>query len=545
MKKIISVALTSFLAAAVSAQQGTPVATSSPAPTVSSTTPATTADVEGLRQQVQSLTETVKALQQQVKDQQAALEKANLTGESGLPENPEPSPIAGAKESPAPAGTAAPQFPTEDTSVVSSTASAPSPGPGAAGALTSEAFPTTDTSVVTSAPETISSTGAGASLTQPITIGGGKAYMNISLDSVFALAYSSAANLNDIEVGDHDPQQRGFNARNTELAFDGAVDPYFQGFANIVFLLDNDNQTEVELEEAFLQTSSLPYNLQLKAGQFFADFGRLNPTHPHTWDFADSPLVNGLFLGPDGLRGVGAQASWTLPVPWYSQLVFASQNGRGETGFSFRNPGDNGMFFDRVTTDREARGLQDFVWIPRFENSFNLSDTQTVLAGVSGAFGSNETGANSRTQIYGADLLYKWKSSHAEGGFPFVKWQTEVMCRRFQAGHGADDSFPVAETFHDWGLYSQVLWGFKKGWVVGVRGDYVHMQDSMYTDDLDRQSRWRLSADLTWYPTEFSKIRLQYNQDFLEENFFLSPREVESVFLQWEFILGAHGAHKF
>ena len=150
MKKIISVALTSFLAAAVSAQQGTPAATSSPAPTVSSTTPATAADVEALRQQVQSLTETVKALQQQVKDQQAALEKANLTGESGLPENPEPSPIAGAKESPAPAGTAAPQFPTEDTSVVSSTASAPSPGPGAAGALTSEAFPTTDTSVVTS-----------------------------------------------------------------------------------------------------------------------------------------------------------------------------------------------------------------------------------------------------------------------------------------------------------------------------------------------------------------------------------------------------------
>ena len=92
------------------------------------------------------------------------------------------------------------------------------------------------------------------------------------------------------------------------------------------------------------------------------------------------------------------------------------------------------MFFDRITTDRKARGLHDFVWIRRLENSFNLSDTQTVLAGVSGAFGSNETGANSRTQIYGADLLYKWKSSHAEAGFPFVKWQTEFMYRRFQAG---------------------------------------------------------------------------------------------------------------
>jgi hypothetical protein len=539
MKKIILVTLAILPTGIASAQNTTP-SPNSPTPVVSNSAPATASDVEALRQQVQSLTETVKTLQQQVKDQQAALEKANLTGESGLPQNPEPSPIAGAESSPMPAASAAARFPTEDTSVVGSATA-----PAVSGTPVVGGFPTTDTSVVTSAPETISTTGIGASLTQPITIGGGKNYMNISLDGLFALAYSSARDLNNIEVGDHDPQQRGFNARNIELAFDGAVDPYFEGFANIVFKLDNDNQTDVEVEEAFMQTTSLPFNLQLKAGQFFAAFGRLNPTHPHTWDFVDTPLVNGLFLGPDGLRGVGAQTSWTLPLPWYSQLIFASQNGRGSTGFSFRNPGDNGMFFDRITTDREARGLQDFVWIPRFENSFNLSDTQTVLAGVSGAFGSNETGANSRTQIYGADLLYKWKSSRAEGGFPFVKWQTEFMYRRFQAGLGADDSFPVAETFHDWGLYSQVLWGFKKGWVAGVRGDYVDMQDSKFTDDLDRQSRWRLSANLTWYPTEFSKIRLQYNQDFLEQNFFLSAREVESVFLQWEFILGAHGAHKF
>ena len=546
MKKIILVTLAILPVAAVSAQEATPVLTSSPAPTVSNATPARAADVEALRQQVQSLTETVKTLQQQVKDQQAALQKANLTGESGLPQNPEPSPIAAAEHSPAPAASGPQRFPTEDTSVVASaTVPTASPGPGLTATPPSGAFPTTDTSVVTSAPETISSTGAGASLTQPITIGGGKNYMNISLDGLFTLAYSSARDLSHIEVGDHDPQQRGFNARNIELAFDGAVDPYFEGFANIVFKLDNDNETEVEVEEAFMQTTSLPYNLQLKAGQFFAAFGRLNPTHPHTWDFVDTPLVNGLFLGPDGLRGVGAQTSWTLPLPWYSQLIFASQNGRGSTGFSFRNPGDNGMFFDRITTDREARGLQDFVWIPRWENSVDLSPTQVVLAGVSGAFGSNETGANARTQIYGADFLYKWKSSHAEGGFPFVKWQTEAMYRRFQAGQGANESFPVAETFHDWGMYSQVLWGFKKGWVAGIRGDYVDMQDSKFTDGLDRQSRWRISANLTWYPTEFSKIRLQYNQDFLEENFFLSARQVESIFLQWEFILGAHGAHKF
>ncbi|HEV3148186.1 MAG TPA: hypothetical protein VGZ24_06025 [Chthoniobacterales bacterium] len=539
MRKFILVTLAIIPAAIASAQGAAPAPTSSPA---------SSADVEALRQQVQSLTETVKALQQQVKDQQIVLEKANLARESASPQNPEPSPIGATANSPAPAAGARSRFPTEDTSVVASTTAPAAPsgtGVNENGSALPGSFPTTDTSVVTSTPETISSTGSGASLTQPITIGGGKNYMNISFDGLFALAYSSARDLDHIEVGDHDPQQRGFNARNIELAFDGAVDPYFEGFANIVFKLDNDNQTQVEVEEAFLQTTDFPFNLQLKGGQFFAAFGRINPTHPHTWDFADDPLVHGLFLGPDGLRGVGGQISWTLPTPWYSQLLLGVQNGRGGTGYSFRNPGDNGIFFGRMTTDRELRGLQDFVWIPRWENSVDLSPTQVVLAGVSGAFGSNETGANARTQIYGGDLLYKWKSAHAEGGFPFVKWQTEAMYRRFEAGRGVDESFPVAETFHDWGLYSQVLWGFKKGWVAGVRGDYVHMQDSKFTDDLDRQSRSRISADLTWYPTEFSKIRLQYNHDFLDDTFFLAGRDVDSIFFQFEFILGAHGAHKF
>ncbi len=120
MKKIILVTLAILPTGIASAQNTTP-SPNSPTPVVSNSAPATASDVEALRQQVQSLTETVKTLQQQVKDQQAALEKANLTGESGLPQNPEPSPIAGAESSPVPAGSAAARFPTEDTSVVSST----------------------------------------------------------------------------------------------------------------------------------------------------------------------------------------------------------------------------------------------------------------------------------------------------------------------------------------------------------------------------------------------------------------------------------------
>ena len=528
MKYFVSVALVVCVTARLLAQTG-----ETPAAPVAST-PATSAEVEALREEVRSLKELVQTLQQQVKTQQPVPEKNNPPA---LPENPEPQTAETSPPSQSPS--APPLFPTTDTAVV---ASAPS-----VNANGTTLFPTTDESVTTS-PATISTSDTSSSLTQSLPIIGGgnnKNYMNISFDSVFALATSSERHLDRLEVGDHDPQQRGFNARNAEIALDGAVDPYFEGFANIVLKLDNDNETEIELEEAFLQTTTLPFGLQAKGGQFFDAFGRINATHPHTWEFADSPLVNGRFLGPDGLRGVGAQVSWTLPTPWYSQLLFAVQNGRGGTAYSFRNTGEDGLFFNRVTIDRDASALHDMLYVPRFETSFNPSETQTVLLGASGAFGMNDTGSQTHTEIYGADLLYKWKSSHAEGGFPFVKWQTEAMYRRFEAGRGFADLFPVEETFRDWGLYSQLLWGFKKGWVVGIRGDYLHMQESAFTADETRQSRSRISADLTWYPTEFSKIRLQYNHDFLQENDFLASRDVDSVFLQFEFILGAHGAHKF
>ncbi|PYJ85008.1 MAG: hypothetical protein DME70_10285, partial [Verrucomicrobia bacterium] len=326
----------------------------------SGSTPATTAEVEALREEVKSLKEMVQTLQQQVKDQQSAKNNSNAPA---LPENPEPQ-TAETASSPAPSASAPPLFPTTDTAVVTS-----APSVNANGTST---FPTTDESVTTT-PSSVTTTDTSSSLTQPIPIIGGgnnKNYMNISFDGMFALAASSDRHLDRLEVGDHDPLQRGFNGRNAEIALDGAVDPYFEGFANIVLKLDNNNQTEIELEEAFLQTTNLPYGLQIKAGQFFDAFGRINPTHPHTWEFADSPLVNGRLLGGDGLRGVGAQLAWALPVPWYAQFIFAVQNGRGGTAYSFRNPGDDGVFYDRTTINRDASALHDMLYVPRLETSF-------------------------------------------------------------------------------------------------------------------------------------------------------------------------------
>ena len=107
------------------------------------------------------------------------------------------------------------------------------------------------------------------------------------------------------------------------------MDPYFKGFANIVLKLDNDNQTSIELEEAYLMSTALPANLQVKAGQFFANFGRVNPQHPHQWAFVDQPIIIGRAFGPDGLRSIGAQGSWLVPVPFFTELTLGVFDGQG------------------------------------------------------------------------------------------------------------------------------------------------------------------------------------------------------------------------
>src|SRR5215208_6708992 len=162
-------------------------------------------------------------------------------------------------------------------------------------------------------------------------------YMNIGVTSLLDAGWSSANDLSALLPGDHDPRVRGFTLPNTELTFDGAVDPYFKGFANIVYKLDAEGETGVELEEAYLLTTSLPANLQLKIGQFFAEFGRQNPQHPHSWAFAEQPLVLNRIFGPDGLRSQGVRLSWLAPTPFYTEAMVSLVNSAGETTSSFRS----------------------------------------------------------------------------------------------------------------------------------------------------------------------------------------------------------------
>ena len=254
-----------------------------------------------------------------------------------------------------------------------------------------------------------------------------------------------------------------------------------------------------------------------------------------------------------------------MPVPFYSELFFAVQNSQGETAFSFRDDHEGQPFLGRLHDQGRVKTFSDLIFTPRYAASFDLTDTQTLLAGISAAFGPNGSGATTDTQVYGADLYWKWKSANAHAGFPFVSFQTEAMLRRYQLGAFSEDldgsgaldpSEPdingdgvintvPRETITDWGWYGQVLYGFKKNWVAGLRGDYVAptsqaAYETVFGPDPERLSRWRISPNLTWYPSEFSKIRLQYNYDDRDR-----VGVDHSVWLQFEFLLGAHAAHKF
>src|SRR5437773_3777055 len=376
---------------------------------------------------------------------------------------------------------------------------------------------------------------------QPISLGrAGSAYMNVSFDALMDFGGSTVHDPSaKLQLGDHDPIQRGFSLRNAEIALDGAVDPYLKGFANIVFKLEKDQSTEVELEETYLQSVTLPANLQLKAGQFFANFGRQNPQHPHVWEFVDQPLILNRAFGPDGLRNIGGQLSWLLPTPFYSEAFLGVFNGQGGTAFHFRNPEAAGTH-GRTPLDRGLRGPGDLLYVPRVASSFDLTDAQTLVVGASAAFGPNDSSPHSRTEAYGVDTYWKWKSAHANQGFPFVSWQTEALYERFGAGADAVAGLP-AENLRDWGFYSQLLWGIKPRWVAGLRGEFVSGNDGAFdASDVFRGDRRRISPNMTWYPSEFSKIRLQYNYDHGQ----LFGHE-HSVWMQVEFLLGSHAAHKF
>lgn len=347
------------------------------------------------------------------------------------------------------------------------------------------------------------------------------------LDLSFILDVSAAAFTakEPLQGGGHDPRQNGFNFNQLELAIGSVVDPYLRFDGNIVF-----SQFGVEVEEAYVTTLELPAGLQMRAGQFLTRFGRMNATHPHAWDFVDQPFALSRVFGGEGNRGLGAELSWLTPLPWYVEVLGSITDATGEsTARSFF-----GAEASRVLSPLD---LQLTGAVKQF---FELSDDWSLLWGLSTATGPNPTGYRNRTDIFGTDLYLKYRPISGGGDSnSSLALQAELLYRRRQV---PDD------VLTDVNGYGQVVWRMNRRWATAARyelGTPAHGSDGHVVDDpLDpewTESRHRISANVTFWPTEFSRLRLQGATDLV------GWRDAPdySVFLSLEAVIGAHGAHAF
>mgnify|MGYP005850030601 CR=1 FL=1 len=409
-----------------------------------------------------------------------------------------------------------------------------------------------------------------ARLSRPL--GGGTTFqlLDFSLDVLTSAGGSSEPDetLTLLQAGDHDPRRRGFNLSSVELSFLGAIDPWLTGEVHLLYFLDPEGESRFEIEEAFATTSQLPFGLeehglQVEFGHMFTEFGRSNPTHAHAWDWQDQPVIASRLFGEDGMRAPGVRAGWLLPLPWFSELHLGAQSALGETMVSFLASDE--VFEERAIggrpfADDGTRRLDDLVYLARWVNGFDISPTWSGQLGLSGLFGPNATGPDGRTIVYGADMVLKWLPLASHRGFPFVTLEAEVMGRRFMTddfsgcpeaeedGGCPDPIFVDDDTLDDWGGYLQALWGFRRNWSVGLRGEYaagdgdsIGAFDSR-NDDPFRDDRLRISPLLVWTPSEFSRWRLQYNYDRAD---FLEQDDAHTVWMGLEFLFGSHPAHGF
>jgi hypothetical protein len=357
----------------------------------------------------------------------------------------------------------------------------------------------------------------------------------ISVVGLFAAAWYS---LNDpVVFAEIDPQNTGVNIQEIEVGFQSVVDPYFR--FDSFFPINNEG---IEVEEAYGTTLfSLPLNSQFRVGKMRAKFGRINQIHRHAQNFVTLPIVAGEFLG-EHLNPTSVEANFLVPVPWYMELSASGGSPDVETPTFQRSP--------------DANNVGNLLYIFHMANFFEVSDSLGANLGASFATGSNASGPDERSNLYGVDFFAKYRPLR-DNPYQEVSVQSEFMWRQAETPE---------EELEDYGFYAEGIYRFAKRWNTGVRFDLTDTNTPVTGEDggdeellsadsadlvsnrtinpgetLGLQGRaYRISPMLTFNPSEFSRVRLEY--DYLNQSY--GPIQ-HAVFLQFQFAIGAHGAHPY
>ncbi|HLX71765.1 MAG TPA: hypothetical protein VKV04_19295 [Verrucomicrobiae bacterium] len=320
--------------------------------------------------------------------------------------------------------------------------------------------------------------------------------------------------------------------RSVELNIAASVDPFAKGYAVINGQADAaTGEADLDVEEAALQTTSLPGNLELKAGRFFGEFGRLAYIHDHELPFVNRPLVLDQYIGGESQTD-GAQLNWLVPMSHYLSVTagvgdhFGDQQGspnefRTFTGLSFW--GRVSTYFD-LTSDWQLETGVSGLWNPDTEQN----DTVVQPNGVT-------TFAERERRVAGLDVKLNYVPL-VNNQFRGYTWGTEVLFsdNRYQVDPDGvpfnGDEFIQRQGAI--GLYSYMTYKWSREWSGGFLFDYLQNAE-------DHNSvTFAYSPYVTWALSHWNQLRLQYTHTDNNAESGLKPND--AIYLQWAWIIGAH-----
>jgi hypothetical protein len=443
-------------------------------------------EIEALRQkvkeqdsQIQLLTERLDKLEQAQKA--SPLPAAPAQTDNGEPPIPEPQVPGETPAAPAEPGTTTP----------GETSASPSTEPP----IPEVSIP----SETNSETPTVSASGARASFTPDISVIGNNVGRFISVK------------------GDRDRNR--LQLAEVEL---GLQQPIYQGIRFDAFIAgDAEEGFSMAAEEAYVTLSNvagLPFGGYL--GQKRLDFGKINPTHPHTRPYADQPAVVSNFLGPDGLSGNGASMNYTLPV----KRIFANV----ELGMWKVDPlTDEGLTLEPAPGNPyfypAGLGITNNFPLGRLWLSKELGNSGELELGTSGGFGKADNG--DQIGLTGVDFtLRKFPST-----FKRFMLQGEAMWHRREDRVGGTGSHIRN------GEYLMLSYRPDQYREYGLRLD-----NSQYPWPIGGRDR---SASLIWsnHLTEGTLIRVQLKHGSRTNDVFLpASNGYNDVYLQFIWAAGAH-----
>lgn len=376
----------------------------------------------------------------------------------------------------------------------------------------------------------------------PVTSSAFNPAMSLILDGRFASFENQAE---DYELpgfmlgGEAGLGSEGLAIGHSELVFSANIDDQYYGQFTAA-IADHEGATEVELEEAFIQTLGLGGGFTVKAGRFFSGIGYLNEQHLHVWDFADAPLVyRGLF--GEQLRDDGVQVRWLAPTDLFVELGAEALRGASFLAGGAANDGKGAYAaFAKIGGDLGV----SHAW--RLGLSHWRADVEDRQSGGHSHAGEEEESASftGDSTVTGVDLVWKW----APDGNPaarYFRFQTEYFLRDEKGDVLTDESSRYEGKQSGW--YAQAVYQFMPRWRFGLRYDQLHADNDVDVEsvageaglDTEGHTPQRMSAMLDFSNSEFSRLRLQYNRDESYE------RTDNQVMFQYTMSLGAHGAHPF